>query len=1029
MTRYSSWWLIVLIGLQLSSLAQPGQISIARIEAMPSLPQPLAIRDWKDVAIEYDNLIFSTNHQGQYLPLLSFAPAGAFNYPQNEAILLDTYVGSKDHLNQAEAINIMPAIIGATLVGIDKSNQNGINYVAKLKDFFNLKNGQLLYLNNYFGITGDDWWYEVIPNLFFLQLKKLYPNCYPEAAQHMSIITRQWNDCVISLGGKETPWTVPNMNYRAFNFKTMEPLTTGVPEPEAAGAIAWILFYNYEKTGNHTYRIAAEQAMEFLDGLQSNPSYELQLAYGVAAAARMNAILGTNYNLEKLTGWCFDKGPLRGWGSIRGNWGGFDVSGLIGEVEESTDMGYAFSMNGFQQAGALAPLPKYDKRFARILGKWLLNVTNASHLFYPNALPPEQQDNYSWASNYDTLAVIPYEALKAPWQGWPIFARGDAMAGGWANTNLSLYSGSSVGYLAAIVHPTHTDAVLKIDMNATDWFADNDLPAYLLYNPYPDSVNIKIEVPAGYNTSYESITETHHSVADTLELFIPSDQARIVRFYHSVDSLHQSGNWLMAGDFVLDYNYGYNYNKSLRIKSLGVLSKTILKGQNFQVWCNADNLKGNPIYKWYWNNDSTISAESTHQFTAPNDTGNYILRCQVIDGDEKVSDTIHLKIKDFIPQIPVIDSIKPDKVWYQASENGNIRLWADDNHYWVKWHSGTLPIVDDTGYVCRLKMPERDTAFWLKVDVSNSYGLCISDSVAILVKDTTQPAPDPLIWLPFDNSDSNMAVNKFHPQTFEIARTSDPRGLPEKAIYFPASESYIIFPFDNELNFQEPITVCAWINPKAPALEQYIVSQGSWEERFKISWIPNQKIRFTINTTRGIADLDTRNTIAQNKYTHVTAVYSGYSMEVYLDGIINTFIPLSGSLNETQKLLLLGRMLENVQEYRFTGSLDEFRLYNGLLQPNHVKSLMNTWMNESASSVGLKIFPVPCKSNDILWIEAGESITKVELFNITGSMLQKTEYLFPALKTKISTPPRTGIYIVRVTLSNGKMISGKILVY
>lgn len=97
------------------------------------------------------------------------------------------------------------------------------------------------------------------------------------------------------------------MNYRAFNFKTLKPLTSGVPEPEAAGAIGWILINVFEQTGNKAYRIAAEQAMEFLNQLTSNPSYELQLAYGTAAAARMNATLGTNYNLEKLLGWCFEK--------------------------------------------------------------------------------------------------------------------------------------------------------------------------------------------------------------------------------------------------------------------------------------------------------------------------------------------------------------------------------------------------------------------------------------------------------------------------------------------------------------------------------------------------------------------------------------------------------------------------------------------------------------------------------------------------------------------------------------------------
>lgn len=120
----------------------------------------------------------------------------------------------------------------------------------------------------------------------------------------------------------------------------------------------------------------------------------------------------------------FRKGPLRGWGAIKGNWGGYSVSGLLGEVSDNENEGYAFSMNGFQQAGALAPIPKYDKRFARSIAKWLLNLSNASGLFYSDVLPADQQDSYLWASQYDPLACIPYEALKAPWQGHPIYAKG-----------------------------------------------------------------------------------------------------------------------------------------------------------------------------------------------------------------------------------------------------------------------------------------------------------------------------------------------------------------------------------------------------------------------------------------------------------------------------------------------------------------------------------------------------------------------------------------------------------------------------
>ena len=74
------------------------------------------------------------------------------------------------------------------------------------------------------------------------------------------------------MGGRTTPWQVPYMNYRAFNLMTMEPLSSGVVEPEAAGAIAWILYNAYLETGNEKYRIGAEWCLEFLNSFLINIS-------------------------------------------------------------------------------------------------------------------------------------------------------------------------------------------------------------------------------------------------------------------------------------------------------------------------------------------------------------------------------------------------------------------------------------------------------------------------------------------------------------------------------------------------------------------------------------------------------------------------------------------------------------------------------------------------------------------------------------------------------------------------------------
>lgn len=83
------------------------------------------------------------------------------------------------------------------------------------------------------------------------------------------------------------------------DYQTQQPLKVGVPEPEAAGAYAWLLYHAYKTTENRNYLQSAEWAMEFLDEWTQNPSYELQLPYGTYIAAKMNAELGTNYDIEE----------------------------------------------------------------------------------------------------------------------------------------------------------------------------------------------------------------------------------------------------------------------------------------------------------------------------------------------------------------------------------------------------------------------------------------------------------------------------------------------------------------------------------------------------------------------------------------------------------------------------------------------------------------------------------------------------------------------------------------------------------
>ncbi|MFN2396558.1 MAG: hypothetical protein ABR597_12825, partial [Bacteroidales bacterium] len=285
--------LLVCIKALLFPFVNAQQIEISRINSMPDFPQPYEMRDWKHVAAGYDSLVFDKDLTGQYQPFVFFREQSV-NYPDFTSFGLHTAVGT-NYPTSGEAINVIPAVVGATLAGIVKSDQFDENWALMIQEYFNKRPEENIYLNHPVASSGFDWWYESMPNVFYMQLMDLYPDI-SVFQQQLPVMANQWLNAVRAMGGSDTPWNVPYMNYRAWSMSEMAPLDQGVKQPEAAGAISWILYNAWIQTGNRDFLKGAEWAMEFLDGWESNPSYELQLPYGIYTAARMNAEIGTNYD-------------------------------------------------------------------------------------------------------------------------------------------------------------------------------------------------------------------------------------------------------------------------------------------------------------------------------------------------------------------------------------------------------------------------------------------------------------------------------------------------------------------------------------------------------------------------------------------------------------------------------------------------------------------------------------------------------------------------------------------------------------
>jgi hypothetical protein len=980
------------------------QININRIEEMPNIPEPYQMRDWKQVTKDYDKFVFDFSKTGQYLPLIWWRTS-IINYPEHLSFGLHSYVGTKSP-NSAEAINVLPAVISASLVGIDKSNQGGHNWVLMCEEYFNKANGVNVYLNHPTESDWNDWWYDTMPNLFFYQLYNLYPHTGDFDYQFASVADL-WLAAIFAMEGRTTPWHIPNMNYRAFDLKTMTPKSAYPTEPEAAGAIAWLLYNAFSETGESEYRIGAELAMEFLNQRNTNPSYELQLPYGAYIAARMNAESGTEYNIEKIVNWCFTTlGNVRNWGAIVGNWGGYECSGLIGEVSQND---YAFTMNVFEQIGALVPLVRYDERFARAIGKWVLNAANASRLFYSDFLPDNNQDSEVWAHQYDSLSVIAYEALHEynP-QNSSVrpYATGDAVAGGWGNTNLSLYGASHVGILGGIIDTTDIRMILRLNTLITDYFHNPAYPTYLFYNPYEVDTVITLNSESQNYDLYDIVSNQFilTNVSGQVSVALPADGVLLLAETPTGGTISYQIEKMLINDIVVDYHSGQPVsNYPPRIKSLTALPELIPFEQTSMIYCSATDKDNDTLnYVWSATGGDISGTGNIVSWTAPGLQETFIISCLVSDGKGgQDSTSVTIEVTEIINHDPEITKLtaEPGKIDLSGITYLSCTAFDQDGDSLIYFWSTSTGDLQTNGANATWTAPSIEGNYYVICMVQDTYGGHKKDSIGIVVRDFSQSQTGKLIaYYPFNNNANDESGNNYHGTVYGATLTQDRKGNPNSAYYFDGVNDYIRITNNDSLNIQAAMSINFWMNiGQFYTREAFPISHGSWENRWKVSIIPEKKLRWTIKTDNpvnsGIIDLDTETILNTNTWYNVTVFYDGSDFEIYINGNLDNFSSWIGNILKTSYDMTIGQMLPNNTNYNFKGVLDDIRIYNYGLSVQEIMDLAggDSGLKET-KSIGLpedfvlfQNFPNPFNSNtNIRFYIPYTSEVQIKIFDIQG---------------------------------------------
>ena len=545
------------------------QQDIERVNQMADLPQPLKIIDYQKLAREFDSTVYDFNAQGKFWPLV-WKDSSEKNFPQT-VVGLYTAVGDvrQGPANNKgmfhEALATMGAVMSATLVGIDKSDQQGLNYVGMLKNYFNKETGWDIMMNNTCpevallgGGYGRDWWYDVYPNVLFYAIYDQYPN-EPGFTEIAKRIAEKFYAADSILNG--------NYNWSYFDYGKMMPMKNNIcAQPDAAAGHAWVLYAAYKKFGDERYLKGAMSALKALQSQSLNPTYELLMPFGAYVSARINAEQGKQYDTNKMLGWTFDGTPVcrEGWGVLAGNWNGIDISGIVGSTVDHG--GYGFLMNTYDAAWPLIPLVRYDQSYANAIGKWMLNAANAARFFYPQYMPDEHETIPQLAGV--AKGVIGYEGMirKSSYpqhENIPApVAQGDGPL--WVagknppESQFSIYGSAHAGIFGSIIRTTNVPGILQLNVLATDFYHDKAYPSYLYYNPYAEDKLVIMNIEKGKSVDlYNTVSAQFiaRNVSPPAQIKIPAQQAAIIVSVPTGGKISYEEQKMSVNGVVVDYRY------------------------------------------------------------------------------------------------------------------------------------------------------------------------------------------------------------------------------------------------------------------------------------------------------------------------------------------------------------------------------------------------------------------------------------------------------------------------------------------
>jgi len=189
-------------------------------------------------------------------------------------------------------------------------------------------------------------------------------------------------------------------------------------------------------------------------------------------------------------------------------------------------------------------------------------------------------------------------------------------------------------------------------------------------------------------------------------------------------------------------------------------------------------------------------------------------------------------------------------------------------------------------------------------------------------------------WQFNDGSGSTAADSSGNGNTGTIYGGADwVDGKYDGTLNFDGSDDYVDCGALSSMDITGPFTLGAWIKTDSTYDTRNIITKG--DSAYGIQLENNNAVMFYC----GGGSLTTpENSVANNVWTHIAAVYTGSEMKIYINGTEKQNAPFYSNPQLTSETLKIGRHASGSFQY-FSGCIDEVFIYSRALSADEIASL------------------------------------------------------------------------------------------